>query len=39
MYGLSADEAREVCQRPQPHPDDLRSRCRAAGREFADESV
>ena len=26
MYGLSADEAREVRQRPLPHPDDLMQR-------------
>ena len=32
MYGLSADEAREVCQRPLPHPDDLMQRSGAAQR-------
>ena len=26
MYSLSADEAREVCQRPLPYPDDLKQR-------------
>jgi len=30
MYGLSADEAREVCQRPLPYPDDLKQRSGAA---------
>jgi hypothetical protein len=32
MYGLSADEAREVCQRPLPYPDDLKQRSGAAQR-------